>query len=189
MAPRCPICGNELRWCRCGMGWNKDKIDASFQLWMVDKFHFHNKKSFLVTKQWEDIAYLLCENLMTIMKYADACTDKKENITNNETMHDYIMTRLENIEGAYSCLYINGTMNEEDFNYFEKNQKAILFILEGEDFKQDGLKDEIMAKNWKDEVIFTDYIDTILKSDFFKRNNIYFTGVGEKLGDKSIRMD
>lgn len=177
MAPRCPICGNELRWCRCGMGWNKEKIDVSFQLWMVDQFHFHNKKSMLVTSKWEDVAYLLCENLITIIKYKDACKQNNEKITKNETMHDYILTRLENIEGAYSCLYINGKLTEEEFNYFERNQKTILFMLEGESkdvtvSKDDKLKDFFQETNWKDEIIFKDYIDTILNSKFFKDNDI-----------------
>lgn len=174
MAPRCPICGNELRWCRCGMGWNKDKIDASFQLWMVDKFHFHTKKSMLVTNKWEDVVHLLCENLITLIKYKDACKQNNKKITENETMHDYIMTRLENIEGAYSCLFINGKLTEEEFNYFERNQKAILFMLTKKDDKEEeeGENDVFSEVNWKDEIIFKDYIDTILNSPFFKNNDI-----------------
>lgn len=178
---RCPICGLPVQWCKCGMGWNKEKIDISFDLWMVDKFNFnpikthehnHEKRTLMITNKWEDIATLMCENLITIIKYKEACKQNNEKITKNETMHDYILTRLENIEGAYSCLYINGKLKDEEFNYFERNQKAILFMLEGEGDDVDKLKDYFKEENWKDEIIFKDYINTILNSSFFKENDI-----------------
>lgn len=169
---RCPICGLPVQWCKCGMGWNKEKIDISFDLWMVDKFHFHNKKSLLLTNKWEDVAHLMCENLITIMKYKEACKQNDEKITKNETMHDYIITRLENIQSAYSCLYINNDLNEEEFNYFERNQKAIIFLLLGEGEYTCKPDDFFKEKNWKDENIFEDYINTILNSNFFKNHDI-----------------
>lgn len=186
----CPNCGRP--WVVCGgrcrrrneelSEYNENgKIDISFDLWMVDKFNFnpikihehnHNKQTLMITKKWEDIAVLMCENLISIMKYANACIDKNEKITKNETMHDYILTRIENIERSYSCLYINKKMNEEEFNYFERNQKTILFMLTGEKDYTTKMDKNWIDKNWEDEIIFKDYIDTILNSDFFKNNDI-----------------
>lgn len=179
----CPYHGAYIGWtcptCWSGRNRSKEKIDISFDLWMVDKFNFnpvkthehnHEKRTLMITNKWEDIAALMCENLITIMKYANACIDKDEKITKNETMHNYILTRLENIEGAYSCLYINGKLKEEEFNYFERNQKTILTMLEVEGtFVENQMFKEM---NWKDELIFKDYIDSILNSTFFKNNDI-----------------
>lgn len=177
----CPNCGRP--WVVCGgrcrrrneelSDYNEEgKIDISFDLWMVDKFHFHRNKSLMVTKNWEDVAALMCENLITIMKYKEACKQGNELITKNETMQDYILSRLENIQSAYSSLYIFGKLTTDEFNYFERNQKTILFMLTGEGDDIDRLKDYFKEANWKDEIIFNDYIDTILNSTFFKNNDI-----------------
>lgn len=186
----CPNCGRP--WVVCGgrcrrrneelSEYNENgKIDISFDLWMVDKFNFnpvkthehnHEKRTLMITNKWEDIAALMCENLITITKYATACNQKNEKITKNETMHDYIIKRLENIEGAYSCLYINGKLTEEEFNYFERNQQTILFMLTGEKDYVTKMDKTWIDKNWEDELIFKDYIDTIFNSTFFKNNDI-----------------
>lgn len=168
---KCPICGLPIQWCKCGMGWNK--FDISFDCYCVDKFqykfsckgnHEHNNRSLMLTKNWEDIAALWCENLVTIIEYKNACKADDTKITENETMHDYILTRLANIENCYACLFINGKMEKEDFEDFNQNQEVLLTLI-GDDGRDH-------SKEWKDEIMFEEYINSTLNSHFFKENDI-----------------
>lgn len=134
-----------------------------------DTNHFHCNKSWLFTKKWEDIAALLCEQLITLMKYREACKIKEISIIKNATMHDYIMTRLENIEGCYSSLYLGGKLNGEGFGYFEGIQDLMLNTLEGTIPNQ--YKDSDIGV-WGSFGLFDWYIQSFLNSDFFKENDI-----------------
>lgn len=131
--------------------------------------HCHCNKSFLFTKKWEDIAALLCEQLITLMKYCNACQVKEVSIIKNSTMHDYIMTRLENIEGCYSSLYLGGKLTGEQFGYFEGIQDLMLNILEGT--IPNEYKDSDFGA-WGSFKLFDWYIQSFLNSDFFKENDI-----------------
>lgn len=131
--------------------------------------HSHCKKSFLFTKKWEDIAALLCEQLITLTKYAISCKVKELYIIKNSTMHDYIMTRLENIEGCYSSLYLGGKLNSKDFEYFEGIQDLMLNTLEGTIPNE---YDDSDIGVWGSFKLFDWYIQSFLNSDFFKENDI-----------------
>lgn len=131
--------------------------------------HCHCKKSWLFTKKWEDIAALLCEQLITLMKYREACKIKEMSIIKNSTMHDYIMTRLENIEGCYSSLYLGGKLTGKQFGSFEGTQDLMLNVLEGTIPNQ--YKDSDIGV-WGSFKLFDWYIQSFLNSDFFIENDI-----------------
>ena len=136
---------------------------------VTDIKHFHVNKSFLITENWEDIASLLCEQLITLMKYCNACKNKEISIIKNSTMHDYIMTRLENIEGCYSSLYLGGKLDSKGFEYFEGIQDLMLNTLEGT--IPNEYKDSDIGV-WGSFKLFDWYIQSYLNSDFFKENDI-----------------
>lgn len=131
--------------------------------------HCHCNKSLLVTRKWEDIAALLCEQLITLMKYCNACQIKEISIIKNTTMHDYIMTRLENIEGCYSSLYLGGKLDAKGFEYFEGIQDLMLNTLE-KTIPNEHVDSDFGP--WGSFKLFDWYIQSFLKSDFFKENDI-----------------
>lgn len=134
--------------------------------------HCHCKTSTLITRKWEDVAALLCEQLITLMKYHNACKDQAKFIIENETMHDYILTRLSNIEGCYSCLFINGKLTTEQFKFYEEVQDRMVKVLTG--IKSESVWDDIIDKIgiWSSAKLFSWYIDSFLNSDFFIQNDI-----------------
>lgn len=131
--------------------------------------HCHCNKSLLVTRKWEDIAALLCEQLITLMKYCNACKNEEISIIKNSTMHDYIMTRIENIEGCYSSLYLGGKLDSQGFEYFEGIQDLMLNTLEKTIPNE---YDDSKYGVWGSFELFNWYIQSFLKSDFFKENDI-----------------
>lgn len=158
----CPKCKQPTVLCNC---------ESVIQLWMVDEFkmkreHQHNNKSFLLTTEWEDVVELWCENLITIGKYKKACEDGMKDIIQNETMHDFILTRFENIENCYSCLYLTGKLTKPQFEFYEKTQNYIVDRLTG---------DKMVTSQtpiWEDDGVFQNYLNYILNSQFFKENDI-----------------
>lgn len=131
--------------------------------------HCHCKESLLVTRKWEDIAALLCEQLITLMKYCNACKVKEITIIKNSTMHDYILTRLDNIERCYSSLYLGGKLEIKGFEYFEGIQDLMLNILEK---TVPSEYNDCEFGVWGNPELFDWYIQSFLKSDFFKENDI-----------------
>jgi hypothetical protein len=131
--------------------------------------HCHCKESLLVTRKWEDIAALLCEQLITLMKYCNACQVKEITIIKNSTMHDYILTRLDNIERCYSSLYLGGKLDIKGFEYFEGIQDLMLNTLE-KTIPNEYNDNEFGV--WGSFKLFDWYIQSFLKSDFFKENDI-----------------
>ena len=178
---RCPRCGRPWISCNCGkrneeLKDYENKFDVSFQCYTCECFqekpkHGHTNRSLLLTRNWEDIAALWCENLITLGKYKKACEDKNLNIIKNSTMHDYIMTRLENIDGFYSCLFLNGKLNSFQYQYFEFLQDDMVKKL---DSSFDGhIEDEIPGIGpWSSAKLFDNYIKKTLESEFFKQNDI-----------------
>lgn len=131
--------------------------------------HCHCKESLLVTRKWEDIAALLCEQLITLMKYCNACQVKEITIIKNSTMHDYILTRLDNIERCYSSLYLGGKLDIKGFEYFEGIQDLMINTLEKTIPNEHNDSD---FGPWGSFGLFDWYIQSFLKSDFFKENDI-----------------
>lgn len=131
--------------------------------------HCHCKESLLVTRKWEDIAALLCEQLITLMKYCNACQVKELTIIKNSTMHDYILTRLDNIERCYSSLYLGGKLDIKGFEYFEGIQDLMLNTLE-KTIPNEYNDSEFGV--WGSFKLFDWYIQSFLNSDFFKENDI-----------------
>lgn len=134
--------------------------------------HDHSKRSLLLTTNWEDVAALWCENLITIGNYKRACEEKNMKVIRNETMHHYIFTRLDNIEGCYSCLFLNGKMNEKQYQYFENIHHHILDYLKG--CRWSVMYDDRLASVgiWSSVKLFDEYLKKTLESDFFKENDI-----------------
>ena len=160
----CPRCKQPTVLCNC---------ESVIQLWMVDEFKFdqpkehdHHKKNWLFTNKWEDVVYLWCQNLITIGKYKKACEEGKKEITQNETMHDYILTRFENIDGCYSSLYLGGKLTKSQFEFYEKTQTRIVDKLTGEDGKGTTIP------VWEDFELFDNYLKFMLNSQFFEENDI-----------------
>lgn len=179
----CPYCGRP--WVVCGgrcRGRNEElenyikeddnkKFDVSFQCYTCECHfdkqptheHEHNNRSLLLSNNWEDVAALWCKNLISIGKYKSACENKNNDIIKNDTIHDYILTRLENIEGCYSILFLNGKMDKKHFQFFEKIQNEIVEVLND---------DEVNTFYWTSVKLFNNYLTKTLESDFFKENNI-----------------
>lgn len=134
--------------------------------------HCHCKESLLVTRKWEDIAALLCEQLITLMKYREACKLQEMSIIKNSTMHDYILTRLDNIERCYSSLYLGGKLTGEEFGYFEGIQDLMLNTLEGTIGSSQWDDTLTTVGIWSSFKLFDWYIQSFLNSDFFKKNDI-----------------
>lgn len=151
--------------------------DVSFQCYTCEchfdcQKHDHSKRSLLLTTNWEDVAALWCENLITIGKYKKACEMKDMKVIKNETMHHYILTRLDNIEGCYSCLFLNGKMKEEQYKYFENLHQTFIEYLKGLK-KYDWIDGEITDHGiWSCTRLFDHYLKKTLESDFFKENDI-----------------
>ena len=131
--------------------------------------HSHCKNNWLFARRWENIASLLCSQLIAIMKYCNACKNKEISIIKNSTLHDYIMTRLENIERCYSSLYLGGKLTNEEFGYYEGIQDLMINTLEGTIPNQ--YKDSDIGV-WGSFKLFDWYIQSFLNSDFFKKNDI-----------------
>lgn len=154
----CPRCKQPTVLCNC---------EAVIQLWMVDEFKFdkveekhdHEKKSFLFTNHWEDVVYLMCQNIITIQKYKKSIELKDEIITNNENMHDYILSRFENIENCWLTLFLNGKVNKDQFDEFEK-------------YHEETVNKLIEDKEWKNFESFDNYLVLLLNCSFFKENDI-----------------
>lgn len=181
---RCPICHESIWNCRCRRG----QHDVSFDLWCVPEVkiekkpdhatdckcheHQHNKRSLLLTTDWEDVAALWCENLITLGKYKKACEMKDMKVIKNKTMHDYILTRLDNIEGCYSCLFLNGKMNGKQYQYFENIQASMKDYLGNA--KSSSMFDDQLANvgMWSSVKLFDQYLSQTLNSEFFKENDI-----------------
>ena len=134
--------------------------------------HCHCKESLLVTRKWEDIAALLCEQLITLMKYCNACQVKEITIIKNSTMHDYILTRLDNIERCYSSLYLGGKLDIKGFEYFEGIQDVMVNTLEGTIGSSQWDDTMTSVGIWSSFKLFDWYIQSFLNSDFFKENDI-----------------
>lgn len=138
--------------------------------------HCHCKESLLFTRKWEDIAALWCEQLITLMKYREACKLQELSIINNSTMHDYITTRIENIERCYSCLYINGKIDAKQFGFYEGTQDIMLATLYQKQppVLPNQIWDDTLENVgiWSSFKLFDWYINAFLNSDFFKENDI-----------------
>lgn len=141
----------------------------SIKMTISNTDHCHYKKKLLLTRNWEDVAALWCKQLITLMNYCNACQDKEISIIKNSTMHDYIMSRLENIEGCYSCLYLGGKLTSKQFEYFEGNQDLMLNILEK---TVPSEYNDCEFGVWGNPKLFDWYIQSFLNSDFFKENDI-----------------
>lgn len=133
-------------------------------------FHWNEKP--LITRNWKDIAVLLCENLITLIRYREACKNKDISIIKNNSIHDYIMTRIENIENCYSTLYLSNKISNEEFETFEGIQDAMVNTLEG--VIGSSLYDDTLSSYgiWSSFKLFDWYINIFLKSKFFKENGI-----------------
>ena len=185
----CPNCGRP--WVVCGgrcRRRNEDladylmekdvKKDVSFQCYTCElhfdkdtgavknEDHEHSKRSMLFTTQWEDVVYLMCQNLITLMKYRDAIESKAIEITKNETIHDYVLTRLENIENCWCSLFLSGKINVEDYKNFSCEHEMFLSLLNDENKDQDG------PVNWRNVGYFNNYIEWIKNSPLFKNNDV-----------------
>lgn len=175
MAPcNCPFCGLPPELCTCGpfgpYQRPMPRRDVSFQCYTCEchfdcQKHDHSRRSLLLTTDWQEVAALWCENLITIGKYKKACEMKDMKIIDNETMHNYILTRLENIEGCYTCLFLNGKMNEEQYRYFENLQYQLNQQLKGRYAPLGNGK-------WTNPRKFDEYLKKTFESDFFKENDI-----------------
>ena len=126
----------------------------------------------LVTRNWKDITLLLCENLITLIRYRDACKNKDLSIIKNKSIHEYIMTRIENIENCYSTLYLSNKIDYDQFETFEGVQDAMINTLE--EVIGSSLYDDILDSYgiWSSFKLFDWYINTFLNSNFFKENDI-----------------
>lgn len=132
----------------------------------------HWNEKLLVTRNWKDITLLLCENLITLIRYRDACKAKDLSIIKNKSIHEYIMTRIENIENCYSTLYLSNKIDYDQFETFEGVQDAMVNTLEG--VIGSSLYDDILDFYgiWSSFKLFDWYINTFLNSNFFKENDI-----------------
>ena len=132
----------------------------------------HWNEKLLVTRNWKDITLLLCENLITLIRYRDACKAKDLSIIKNKSIHEYIMTRIENIENCYSTLYLSNKIDYDQFETFEGVQDAMVNTLEG--VIGSSLYDDIIDSYgiWSSFKLFDWYINTFLNSNFFKENDI-----------------
>ena len=137
----------------------------------ANHFIHWNEKS-LNTRNWKDITILLCENLITLIRYKEACKNKDLSIIKNNSIHDYIMSRIENIENCYSTLYLSNKISNEEFETFEGIQDAMVNTLEG--VIGSSLYDDTLSSCgiWSSFKLFDWYINTFLNSNFFKENDI-----------------
>ena len=135
-------------------------------------YRVHWNKDELNIKNWKDITSLLCENLITLIRYRDACKTKDLSIVKNKSIHEYIMTRIENIENCYSTLYLSNKIDYDQFETFEGVQDAMVNTLEG--VIGSSLYDDILDSYgiWSSFKLFDWYINTFLNSNFFKENDI-----------------
>ena len=134
------------------------------------RVHWNEKT--LVTRNWKDITILLCENLITLIRYRDACKTKDLSIIKNKSIHEYIMTRIENVENCYSTLYLSNKIDNDQFETFEGVQDAMVNTLEG--IIGSSVYDDIIDSYgiWSSFKLFNWYIQSFLNSDFFKENDI-----------------
>ena len=132
----------------------------------------HWNEKLLMTRNWKDIAILLCENLISLIRYRDACKTKDLSIIKNKSIHEYIMSRIENIDNCYSTLYLANKINNDEFETFEGIQDAMVNTLEG--VIGSSLYDDIIDSYgiWSSFKLFDWYINTFLNSKFFKENEI-----------------
>lgn len=132
----------------------------------------HWNEKLLMTRNWKDIAILLCENLIPLIRYRDACKTKDLSIIKNKSIHEYIMSRIENIDNCYSTLYLANKINNDEFETFEGIQDAMVNTLEG--VIGSSLYDDIIDSYgiWSSFKLFDWYINTFLNSKFFKENEI-----------------
>lgn len=121
---------------------------------------------------WEDVVILLCENLNPLIRYRDACKTKDLSIIKNKSIHEYIMSRIENIDNCYSELYLANKIDNDEFETFEGIQDAMVNTLEG--VIGSSLYDDIIDSYgiWSSFKLFDWYINTFLNSKFFKKNYI-----------------
>lgn len=168
----CARCGSEL--CMYVLK-NKDerKFNVSFQCYTCELHfdkkengHEHTNRSMMFTTKWEDVVYLMCQNLITLMKYRDAIENNATEITQNETLHDYILTRLENIENCWCSLFLSGKINVEEYKDFSREHEMFLNLL------NDGNKDKDGPVNWRNLGYFNKYIEWITNSPLFKNNDV-----------------
>lgn len=172
---RCIRCGKPFSCCRCRMGDPyKETFDVSFQCYTCELHfdkdtgafknneengHTHNNHSTLfTTKLFEEVLYIMCQNLISLMKYRDAVENKSTEITGNETIHDYILSRLENIENCWCSLFLNGKISVEEYKEFSCEHETLLTLLN--------------IGNWENVGYFNKYIEWIKNSPLFKNNDV-----------------
>lgn len=177
----CSKCGKNTFDCKCYTSYGRRRFDMNCELWCIPEVkiekkpeheHDHSKRSLLLTTNWEDVAALWCENLITLGKYKKACELRDMKVIKNKTMHNYILTRLDNIEGCYSCLFLNGKMNEQQYKHFEFIQGSMKTYLKGR-FGSSKFDDQFIGIGiWSSAKLFDNYLSQTLNSDFFKENDI-----------------
>lgn len=191
----CPNCGRP--WVVCGgrcRRRNEDlthllenderKFDVSFQCYTCELHfdkdtgapkkneengHEHTNRSLLFTTQWEEVVYLMCQNLITLMKYRDAIENKATEIIKNETLHDYILTRLENIENCWCSLFLSGKINIEEYKEFSREHETFLNLLNS---GSTWGNNEEQFTHWQNVGTFNKYIYWIENSPLFKNNDV-----------------
>ena len=180
---KCSKCGQPTYYCKCYSIYKQkeDSFDVSFQCYTCklyfdkdngtlknneEKEHDHTKCSTFMTTLWEEVVYIMCQNLITLMKYRDAIESKANEITCNETFHDYILTRLENIENCWCSLFLNGKIDVEEYKDFSCEHEMFLSLLNEDNKDKDG------QVSWRNLGYFNNYIDWIKNSPLFKNNDI-----------------
>ena len=74
---RCARCGKLITQCECWTGPIMNHFDVSFDCYTCECHFNHWKPRLLMTSKWEDVVYLLCQNLISVMKYINAVLHEK----------------------------------------------------------------------------------------------------------------